>query len=648
MLSGGRRGQGVRASHSQGPETIMRDTRADLLRWCGWFLFGAGTLFVLLALRYLPVVTLPEGLAARGFTMLMFISQGIVLASLVFVLLLPVVVALPRRLWVLPISVVVAVAWLTLTVVDGFVWQQYRLHLDASVWNLIASGAMGETFVFPLRSYLKLAAIVFALTVLLATCAWLAQRMVRRRGTRLGPFVALAMLLIVVVHNGVYAWANAAAYTPITGQMRILPLYKPLTAKRWLRNHGLTPRSSELVVVAAGVGLNYPRAPLACIAPAPRSNLLFVVVDSWRADALTPEVTPNLARLAGESQRFMHHFSGGNATRIGMFSLFYGLPGTYWHDMLGERRGAVLIQELRKQGYDIAVFRSAPLHSPELDRTIFADIPGLRLRSDGQRAWQRDRDVNADFIAWLGEREPARPFFALLFYDSPHKHNFPPNWPLEFQPSWAEVDYLSLSNDSDPVPFRNRYLNSVRYVDNLAGEAIAAVRRRGLLDHTVLLVTGDHGQEFNDQHMNYWGHNSNFSRFQTQVPLFLRWPGRAPAEQRHTTSHFDVVPTLMGQVLGCSNPPEDYSIGRDLFDTMDRGVLTLATFNDYAAVVPGERHVVVWRTGDVDTLGPDYRPRPMSAADQAALQQALLQRAWFRPGTAIRLASPSESIRVTE
>jgi membrane-anchored protein YejM (alkaline phosphatase superfamily) len=75
----------------------MRDTRADLLRWCGWFLFGAGTLFVLLALRYLPVVTLPEGLAARGFTMLMFFSQGIVLASLVFVLLLPVVVVLPRR-----------------------------------------------------------------------------------------------------------------------------------------------------------------------------------------------------------------------------------------------------------------------------------------------------------------------------------------------------------------------------------------------------------------------------------------------------------------------------------------------------------------------------------------------------------------------
>jgi membrane-anchored protein YejM (alkaline phosphatase superfamily) len=115
------------------------------------------------------------------------------------------------------------------------------------------------------------------------------------------------------------------------------------------------------------------------------------------------------------------------------------------------------------------------------------------------------------------------------------------------------------------------------------------------------------------------------------VPLLVRWPGEAPSVHDYSTSHFDVVPTLMNRVLGCSNPPADYSVGRDLYDSSSRGVLTLASFHDYAAVEPGKRYVVVWSTGDIDTLGPDYRPRPMTSADRQALQDALKQRSMFRP-----------------
>ena len=609
----------------------MRDVRSDLLRWCGWFFLYAAALFVLLALRYLPVVTLPEGVGPRTFTVAMFLSQGALVAVAGLLLVTPLALLVPRRRWVIPVSFVLALTGLSLTVVDGYVWQQYRLHLDASIWNLVTGGAFGETFVFATRTWLKLGFVVLALGAALAACAWLAVQMVRRPGRRAGMVLALSLGAIFVAHNGIYAWANAAGYTPITGQTRILPAYRALTAKRWFRKHGLMPHASAPVKLAAGIGLAYPRAALECAAPASRPNVLFVVIDSWRADALTPEVTPNLARLSAESQRFTNHVSGGNATRIGMFSLFYGLPGTYWHDMLGERRGAVLVQELMRQGYDVEVFRSAPLFSPEFDRTIFLGVPDLRLRSDGERAWQRDRDLNADFVGWLDRRDSSRPFFALLFYDSPHKYDFPPDWPLKFKPSLAEIDYMALSNTTDPVPFHNRYLNSVRYVDTLAAEAIDAARARGLLEDTVLLVTGDHGQEFNDQHLNYWGHNSNFSRFQTQVPLFIRWPGEAPSVQEHATSHFDVAPTLLHRVLGCSNPPADYSVGRDLYDASARGVLTLASYNDYAAVEPGKRYVVVWNSGDVETLGPDYRPRPMSSADRQALQDALRQRSMFRP-----------------
>jgi membrane-anchored protein YejM (alkaline phosphatase superfamily) len=132
----------------------MRDVRADLLRWCGWFFCCAAALFLLLALRYLPVVTLPPGAGARGFTVMMFLSQGALAAFLGVLLTLPLVLIVPRRRIVVPVSVAVALTVLTLAVIDGFVWQQYRLHLDASIWNLVSGGAFGVTFVFATRTWL--------------------------------------------------------------------------------------------------------------------------------------------------------------------------------------------------------------------------------------------------------------------------------------------------------------------------------------------------------------------------------------------------------------------------------------------------------------------------------------------------------------
>ena len=97
--------------------------------------------------------------------------------------------------------------------------------------------------------------------------------------------------------------------------------------------------------------------------------------------------------------RFLDHHSGGNATRIGVFSLFYAIPGTYWHQMLSERRGPVFIEELQRLRYDIQVFRSTPIYSPEFDRTVFADVQLSRRKSDGERPVQWDRDLTDDFLS---------------------------------------------------------------------------------------------------------------------------------------------------------------------------------------------------------------------------------------------------------
>ena len=90
------------------------------------------------------------------------------------------------------------------------------------------------------------------------------------------------------------------------------------------------------------------------------------------------------------------------------------------------------------------------------------------------------------------------------------------------------------------------------------------------------------GQEINETGTNSWGHNSNFSRYQTQVPFLLFRPGVPPAAYHHRTTHFDVAPTLLREVFGIASPVRDYAVGTMLTDPADRGVLVLANYTSIA------------------------------------------------------------------
>jgi uncharacterized protein len=118
------------------------------------------------------------------------------------------------------------------------------------------------------------------------------------------------------------------------------------------------------------------------------------------------------------------------------------------------------------------------------------------------------------------------------------------------------------------------------------------MKQRGLLEDSVIVVTGDHGQEFNDNRRNYWGHNSNFTKYQTGVPLILYSPMLRPAVHRHRTTHFDVVPTLLRKYLGCSEPFDVYSVGRSLFEPGGREAVVMSEYMDFGIVTADKIAVV--------------------------------------------------------
>ena len=338
---------------------------------------------------------------------------------------------------------------------------------------------------------------------------------------------------------------------------------------------------------------------------------------------------PNAYSLLNQSQVFENHYSGGNATRFGIFSLLYGLPGSYWFSMLGEQRGSVLFDVLVQQDFQLFIHGSASWSSPEFDRTAFAAIDDQLVTGKSLQAINpedkrhRDTIVTDDFINKLTSRDKKGPFFGLLFLDAAHSFSKDHSAPSPFQPALQSVNYLALDKDSDPTEFFNRYKNSIYCTDMLIGQVIDTLKRQQLLNDTIVIVTSDHGQEFNESRQNYWGHNSNFSDYQTKVPLLIHWPDEPAKTTSHRTASEDIVPTLMQRNLGCENLISDYSTGQNLFSEAYQSKSLLIESWSRRALLTDDRIFVFEPNGLTLVYDHYYRELSSEVADSKPILEAM-------------------------
>lgn len=99
------------------------------------------------------------------------------------------------------------------------------------------------------------------------------------------------------------------------------------------------------------------------------------------------------------------------------------------------------------------------------------------------------------------------------------------------------------------------------------GRLIQTLDAEGLMSNTIIIITGDHGEEFMEK--GFWGHNSSFDEEQTHTPLVTWFPKSKHQEIDYITSHVDISVTL-NQILGLTNQVEDYALGKNLFNPNDR------------------------------------------------------------------------------
>ncbi len=516
-----------------------------LLLWAGNIVLG-----VLLSLSFLGRVSPASSASVALFGFLGLVSSVGVLSVLPGFLSILVNRFLigPKRNWLLAGIWTLAI-WVLFvdTRLHGF----YGFHINSTVMGALFTPGIDDSVSISLADILPL---VLLAAILLPAQAWFASKPSGASEARWAGTVILGSTLSFLLLQFWEASIEVEYRDLIAERMDAAPVP--------LRKEPL----SEFFVLLDDRKL----APL----PAPslpeketHPNLLFLVLDCLRADAINEENAPFLSSFRSKSRDFQNHFSGGNWTQHGIFSMLYGLHASYWDPVLEAKESPPLIRSLQKANYDFRVYAAAAQTFPAFRSTCWVDIPDSVFDDfPGRTPASRDTEGAAAFQDWLNQRDSENPFFAFFLLDATHQAYSFPNEAALFHPYEEEIRYIPISygtTEDKRIRIRNRYRNAVHYADSIVANIWDSLVQSGEADNTIIIVTGDHGEEFWEHGI--WGHATNFSQEQVHVPLLVKGPGIPTGPESRPTSHIDLPRTVL-EILGA--PPEEsptWSLGENLF-----------------------------------------------------------------------------------
>jgi arylsulfatase A-like enzyme len=369
----------------------------------------------------------------------------------------------------------------------------------------------------------------------------------------------------------------------------------------------MSPSRSTRIILALAVLL------AACGDDSPRPpNVLLVVIDTLRADKLGAYgnqrgLTPFLDSLVARGTVFEHAYAASSWTVPSMASLFTSRYPTQHRVVTFAQRIAadeVTVGERLQQGGWVG--------------GGFAANPNLQSRfgyAQGFAEWHADAPENgevdgdtlrAQSIAWLDRvwrRTDPMPTLLYVHYMEPHAPyasrepfrsrfavndagraldqleaisevvdratggtaHVEPDKPFELAATLARLLEQGIRLTHEHVlPIERLYDAEVATADDQVRQLFDELAHRGFLDHAMVIVTADHGEEFNEH--GHGSHGIALYEESVRVPLIMMGPG-VPTDRRVTenVSLVDVAPTLL-DLLGL--PPEPRFEGRSLVSVL--------------------------------------------------------------------------------
>jgi membrane-anchored protein YejM (alkaline phosphatase superfamily) len=208
------------------------------------------------------------------------------------------------------------------------------------------------------------------------------------------------------------------------------------------------------------------------------------------------------------------------------------------------------ISLLRENGYSVYSTTARTMRWYDVEKFMLGENPDIFLPEDGKN-YERDMLVTDRSIEIASEhKKTGKPYLNFVFYYTTHADYEHPDTHAVFKPEIkGRVDYSDEAlRGSDRQKLVNRYKNAIHFVDSELERLVTGIQKTGAWDNTILIITGDHGEEFFEE--NSFGHNSNLNEYQIKVPFLMHIPGKGNMDIGKLTSHTDVMQTVIGEIFG--------------------------------------------------------------------------------------------------
>jgi arylsulfatase A-like enzyme len=327
-------------------------------------------------------------------------------------------------------------------------------------------------------------------------------------------------------------------------------------------------RTRALVLLATSALV----APLVSCGGSRPPNVVLIVVDSLRADALGPSdgqptVSPRIDRLVADGLRFERAVAPASWNLPSLSSLVTSTyPWTHGQGApaSGKAELTTLAEAFARAGYRTAAF--AEVGWPLLQRgfDVFENTAGSDVFGD-PRGNSAAKTLGAA-LAWA-RKEDTRPFFLLVhtyevhsyFLGKPAHHAFAARQLPAYQGPFRDwgirdlnvpagpqvIDALLGASADDMAYVRALYRGAVAELDTEVGRFADGLAAAGLDGQTILALTSTNGEGFRPD-LKRVHHGGRLHDDVLHVPLAVLWPGHiAPGDSSALVGTLDVAPTLV-------------------------------------------------------------------------------------------------------
>lgn len=302
-----------------------------------------------------------------------------------------------------------------------------------------------------------------------------------------------------------------------------------------------------------------------------KPNILIYLIDCLRADHLGTygyprPVSPSIDRLAEDAVVFDNEVASASWTRPAVASLLTGLPPKVHGSQAVEDALSgnlpVLQELLQAAGYQTAAVVTNGVVSAKFgfDRGFddFRFLP--EQHKENPEIHQLSDRVNVELFDLLSSRDASKPFFVYVHSTDPHAPYLPRS---PFKERFAAgvdsglglhpaVEDLTQGRKASTSEIRRALVDlydaEIAFNDEQFGRLVEWLKAHDLYDDTVIVVTADHGEEFDDH--GRWQHGFTLYQEMLRVPLVIKLPGSTGGGGRRTetVSQIDIAPTLLESV----------------------------------------------------------------------------------------------------